>query len=157
MSELNELYQEIILEHSKAPRNYRKPAGANHTAEGYNPLCGDHFTIYLDMDGDAIRDIGFQGSGCAISKASASMMTQSLKGKTREEAAHLFEQFHRLVTGEHRSEHEAAGNGSGLEKLAVFSGVSQYPARVKCATLAWHTLLSALEGDQRPVVSTEDE
>ncbi len=153
MSELNELYQEVILEHSKAPRNYRRPAEANRTAEGYNPLCGDHFTVYLNMDGDSIRDIGFQGSGCAISKASASMMTQTLKGKTRAEAEHLFEQFHRLVTGEQG----ASGNGSELGKLAVFSGVSRFPARVKCATLAWHTLQSALAGEQQPVVSTEDE
>ena len=151
MSELNDLYQEVILEHSKAPRNYRRPASANHTAEGYNPLCGDHFTVFLDMDGDAIRDIGFQGSGCAISKASASMMTQSVKGKTKAEAARLFEQFHSLVTGEHNT----AAN-SELGKLAVFSGVSRFPARVRCATLAWHTLQSALEGDQKPV-STEDE
>jgi len=153
MSELNELYQEVILEHSKAPRNYRRPAEANRTAEGYNPLCGDHFTVYLSMDGESIRDIGFQGSGCAISKASASMMTQTLKGKTRAEAERLFERFHRLVTGEQ----SASGNGSELGKLAVFSGVSRFPARVKCATLAWHTLQSALAGDQQPVVSTEDE
>ncbi len=153
MSELNELYQEVILEHSKAPRNYRRPAEANRTAEGYNPLCGDHFTVYLNMDGDSIRDIGFQGSGCAISKASASMMTQTLKGKTRAEAERLFEQFHRLVTGEQG----VSGNGSELGKLAVFSGVSRFPARVKCATLAWHTLQSALAGNQQPVVSTEDE
>ena len=152
MSDLNELYQEIILEHSKAPRNYRRPAGTNHSAEGYNPHCGDHFTIFLDMDGDSIRDVGFQGSGCAISKASASMMTQSLKGKTRAEAERLFDQFHSLVTGEHG----ASVNGSGLGKLAVFSGVSKYPARVKCATLAWHALQSALEGDQKQVTTEEE-
>ena len=153
MSELNELYQEVILEHSKAPRNYRRLAEANRSAEGYNPLCGVHFTVFLQMDGDSIRDIGFQGSGCAISKASASMMTQTLKGKTRAEADRLFEQFHRLVTGEQG----ASGNSSELGKLAVFSGVSRFPARVKCATLAWHTLQSALAGDQQPVVSTEEE
>lgn len=152
MSELNELYQEIILEHSKAPRNYRRPAGTNHSAEGYNPLCGDHFTVFLDMDGDAIREVGFQGSGCAISKASASMMTQALKGKTRAEAEKIFEKFHGMVTGENG----AAANGSELGKLAVFSGVSKYPARVKCATLAWHALQSALDGDQNSV-STEEE
>jgi nitrogen fixation protein NifU and related proteins len=152
MSELNELYQEVILEHSKAPRNYRRPAAANRTAEGYNPLCGDHFTVFLDMDGDKIRDVGFQGSGCAISKASASMMTQSLKGKTKAEAEQLFERFHHLVT----SEHGSAGNGTELGKLAVFSGVSKFPARVKCATLAWHGMQSALEGEQMPV-STEEE
>lgn len=152
MSELSDLYQEVILEHSKAPRNYRRPAGANREAEGYNPLCGDHFTVFLDMEGDAIRDVGFQGSGCAISKASASMMTQSLKGKTRAEAERLFNQFHGLVTGKA----DSSADGSELGKLAVFSGVSRYPARVKCATLAWHTLQSALEGSQKPV-STEEE
>ncbi len=152
MSELSELYQEIILEHSKAPRNYRRPSGTNRSAEGYNPLCGDHFTVFLDVEGDSIRDVGFQGSGCAISKASASMMTQSLKGKTKAEAERLFEQFHGLVTGQNGS----SANGSELGKLAVFSGVSKYPARVKCATLAWHALQSALEGEQKPV-STEEE
>ncbi|HEX8713845.1 MAG TPA: SUF system NifU family Fe-S cluster assembly protein [Terracidiphilus sp.] len=152
MSELNELYQEVILEHSKAPRNYRRPAGATRSAEGYNPLCGDHFTVFLEMDGDIVRDVGFQGSGCAISKASASMMTQSLKGKTRAEAERIFEQFHGLVTGEHSS----AANGTDLGKLAVFSGVCKYPARVKCATLAWHAMQSALEGEQKPVSTEED-
>ena len=148
MSDLRELYQDVILEHSKAPRNYRQLATANHKAEGYNPLCGDHFTLYLDLEGDSIHDISFQGSGCAISKASASMMTQSVKGKTREEAEKLFEQFHKLVTG------QANGNQADLGKLAVFSGVSQFPVRVKCATLAWHTLQAAMEGKQEPV-STE--
>jgi nitrogen fixation NifU-like protein len=148
MSDLRELYQDVILEHSKAPRNYRQLATANHKAEGYNPLCGDHFTLYLDLKGDSIHDISFQGSGCAISKASASMMTQSVKGKTREEAEKLFEQFHKLVTG------QANGNQADLGKLAVFSGVSQFPVRVKCATLAWHTLQAAMEGKQEPV-STE--
>jgi nitrogen fixation protein NifU and related proteins len=148
MSDLRELYQDVILEHSKAPRNYRQLATANHKAEGYNPLCGDHFTLYLDLKGNSIHDISFQGSGCAISKASASMMTQSVKGKTREEAEKLFEQFHKLVTG------QANGNQADLGKLAVFSGVSQFPVRVKCATLAWHTLQAAMEGKQEPV-STE--
>src|SRR5579875_1502941 len=138
MTELNELYQEVILEHSKAPRNFRKPAAANHSAEGYNPLCGDRFTVFLDLEGDAIRDIGFQGAGCAISKASASMMTQTVKGKTKAEAEKLFEEFHKLVTG-------AEANGSGadadkLGKLAAFAGVAKFPLRVKCATLAWHTM-----------------
>lgn len=149
MSELNDLYQEVILEHSKAPRNFRQPATTNRKAEGYNPLCGDHYTVFLDVEGDAIRDIGFQGSGCAISRASASMMTQLVKGKTKEEAAQLFDQFHRLVTGE-----EANSGDPALGKLAVFSGVRKFPARVKCATLAWHTLQSALEGKQ-DAVSTE--
>jgi nitrogen fixation NifU-like protein len=148
MSDLRELYQDVILEHSKAPRNYRELQTANHKAEGFNPLCGDHFTVYLDLEGDAIRDVSFQGSGCAISKASASMMTQMVKGKSKEEAVKLFEQFHELVTG------QANGDREKLGKLAVFAGVSEFPVRVKCATLAWHTLQAALEGKQDPV-STE--
>ena len=150
MADLRDLYQEVILEHSKAPRNYRELKPADRKAEGFNPLCGDRFTIYLQMQGDSIRDISFQGSGCAISKASASMMTQTLKGKTLAEAKELFEQFHQLVTG------QAAANGNlaGLGKLAVFAGVSAFPVRVKCATLAWHTLQAALEGKQ-DAVSTE--
>ncbi|HEU5233796.1 MAG TPA: SUF system NifU family Fe-S cluster assembly protein [Terriglobales bacterium] len=148
MADLRELYQEVILEHSKAPRNYRELPSANHKAEGFNPLCGDHFTLYLDLDGDTIRDIGFQGSGCAISKASASMMTQSVKGKSKEEAEKLFSEFHKLVTG------QANGNHADVGKLAAFSGVSEFPVRVKCATLAWHTLHAALEGKQ-DAVSTE--
>jgi nitrogen fixation NifU-like protein len=148
MPELRDLYQEVILEHSKAPRNYKEPAHTNHKAEGYNPLCGDRFTVYLEMDGDTVRDIGFQGAGCAISKASASMMTQSVKGKTKAEAHKIFEQFHDLVTGQ---THQHEGD---LGKLAVFSGVSEFPVRVKCATLAWHTLEAALEGKQEKI-STE--
>ena len=148
MPELRDLYQEVILEHSKAPRNYKTLAEANHKAEGYNPLCGDRFTVYLEMDGDRIREVGFQGAGCAISKASASMMTQSVKGKTKAEAHKIFERFHDLVTGH---SHEGAVE---LGKLAVFSGVSEFPVRVKCATLAWHTLEAALEGKQEKV-STE--
>jgi nitrogen fixation NifU-like protein len=147
MPELRDLYQEVILEHSKAPRNYKVPDAANHKAEGYNPLCGDRFTVYLEMDGDKIREIGFQGAGCAISKASASMMTQSVKGKTKAEAEKIFEQFHDLVTG------HAHGDPAELGKLAVFSGVSEFPVRVKCATLAWHTLEAALEGKQENVSS----
>jgi nitrogen fixation NifU-like protein len=122
---------------------------ANHKAEGYNPLCGDRFTVYLDMEGDSIRDISFQGSGCAISKASASMMTQIVKGKTKAEAEQLFDRFHKLVTG-----HAPANGEAELGKLAVFSGVSEFPVRVKCATLAWHTLHAALEGKQE-AISTE--
>ena len=150
MPDLRELYQELILEHSKAPRNYGELATANHRAEGYNPLCGDHFTVFLELEGDSIRDISFQGSGCAISKASASLMTQGVKGKTRAEAARLFDQFHQLVTGQPPEN----GNRNDLGKLAVFSGVSEFPARVKCATLAWHTLQASLEGKQE-AVSTE--
>ncbi len=143
MSELRDLYQDVILEHSKAPRNYRVLPAANHKAEGFNPLCGDRFTVYVTTDGDAIKDISFQGSGCAISKASASMMTQIVKGKSTAEAEKLFDSFHKLVTG-----HASANGEAELGKLAVFSGVSEYPARVKCATLAWHTLHAALEGKQ---------
>jgi nitrogen fixation NifU-like protein len=149
MADLRDLYQELILEHSKAPRNYRELKGADHKAEGYNPLCGDHFTVFLHMEGDCIRDVTFQGSGCAISKASASMMTQSLKGKTKAEAEKLFERFHKVVTGQ-----AVNGDQPELGKLAVFSGVSEFPTRVKCATLAWHTLQAALEGQQE-AVSTE--
>jgi nitrogen fixation protein NifU and related proteins len=148
MADLRDLYQEVILEHSKAPRNYRELPSANHKAEGFNPLCGDHFMLYLDLDGDMIRDIAFQGSGCAISKASASMMTQSLKGKSKQEAETLFSEFHKLVTG------QATGDHAEMGKLAAFSGVSEFPVRVKCATLAWHTLHAALEGKQ-DAVSTE--
>jgi len=149
MSDLRDLYQEVILEHSKSPRNYGDLANANRKAEGFNPLCGDHFTIYLDIEGDSIRDIRFDGSGCAISKASASMMTQLVKGKTLAEAEKLFQQFHDLVT------HSPANHRKNeLGKLAVFSNVSEYPVRVKCATLAWHTLHAALEGKQ-DLVSTE--
>ena len=149
MSDLRDLYQDVILEHSKAPRNFREMPAANHKAEGFNPLCGDHFTVYLDLDGDSIRDITFQGSGCAISKASASMMTQSLKGKTKAEAEKLFGQFRGMVTG-----HAEPGAENEIGKLTVFSGVSEFPVRVKCATLAWHTLQAALEGKQDPI-STE--
>jgi nitrogen fixation NifU-like protein len=143
MSDLRDLYQEVILEHSKAPRNFRVSPAATGKAEGFNPLCGDRFTVYLTMDGDSIRDITFQGSGCAISKASASMMTQTVKGKSAAEVQKLFDSFHKLCTG------QAHSNGdTELGKLTVFSGVSEYPARVKCATLAWHTLQAALEGRQ---------
>jgi len=147
MSELRDLYQEVILEHSKKPRNYRVPDTVNHKAEGYNPLCGDHFTVYLDVKDGAIQDLGFQGAGCAISKASASMMTQMLKGKTTTEAEAVFEKFHDLVTGR-------GDGGEELGKLAVFAGVSEFPLRVKCATLAWHALRAALRGEQE-AVSTE--
>ena len=145
--ELRDLYQEVILEHSKKPKNFRVLETANHKAEGFNPLCGDHFTVYVDVKEGSITDIGFQGSGCAISKASASMMTQMLKGKSETEAEGIFSKFHDLVTGH--------GDGDeGLGKLAVFAGVSEFPLRVKCATLAWHALRAALKGDQ-DAVSTE--
>ena len=150
MSELRELYQEVILDHNKRPRNFRKPEGANRTAEGYNPLCGDQFTVYLRLEGDVIRDVGFVGSGCAISKASASLMTDSVKGKTADEAELLFDKVHSMLTEEHKDE----ANLDELGKLAVLSGVWEFPARVKCASLAWHTLGTALRGDGE-TVSTE--
>jgi nitrogen fixation NifU-like protein len=149
MSELRELYQQVILDHNKNPRNFRELPHASHKVEGYNPLCGDHYTIYLDLDGETIRDVGFTGSGCAISKASASVMSTSVKGKSREEADRMFEVFRRLVTGEN-----AGLDAADLGRLAAFSGVSEFPARVKCATLAWHTLHSALAGEGERV-STE--
>lgn len=148
MSDLRELYQQVILDHSKKPRNFRKVEGANRSAEGHNPLCGDQITLHLRVQENVIRDIGFEGSGCAISKASASMMTDSVKGKTRAEAERLFEKFHQLVTG------DKTGDPGELGKLAVFSGVSEFPIRVKCATLPWHTLRAALEGRDE-TVSTE--
>ena len=147
MSDLRELYQETILDHHKKPRNFRKLAGECRHLEGYNPLCGDKITVYLKLDGDVIRDISFQGSGCAISTASASMMTEILKGKTRPQAEEIFRMFHNLVTGQESKEED-------LGKLAVFSGVREFPVRVKCATLAWHTFQAALEGENK-TVSTE--
>lgn len=149
MSDLRELYQQVILDHNKKPRNYRELEGANRQADGYNPLCGDKVHVYLHVANDVIQDISFQGSGCAISKASASMMTERLKGKTLAEAEAIFKTFHELVTGA-----SATPAAPELGKLAVFSGVREFPARVKCATLAWHTLQAALAGEDKPV-STE--
>lgn len=146
-SELRELYQEMILDHNRNPQNFKKIEKATQTAEGYNPLCGDRYTIYLDLDGNVIRDVGFQGSGCAISKASASVMSTTVKGKTSEEAEALFVKFRDMVTGK--------TNPQEMGKLAVFSGVSEFPTRVKCAILAWHTLANALNG-AREVVTTEE-
>jgi nitrogen fixation protein NifU and related proteins len=158
MSDLRALYQEVILGHSKRPRNFRAIEGAPH-ANGYNPLCGDKVTIYVKLEGDRIRDVSFQGSGCAISTASASLLTESLKGKTREEADALFQEFHDLVTGKGpaHSQNNGADAQRGdppLGKLEVFAGVSEFPMRVKCATLAWHTLKSALSGADE-VATTE--
>ncbi|MGH7835272.1 MAG: Fe-S cluster assembly sulfur transfer protein SufU [Candidatus Binatia bacterium] len=150
MSELSDLYQEVILDHNRQPRNFQKLEGANRKAEGFNPLCGDQVTIYLLLEDGRIKDIAFQGSGCAISKASASMMTSSLKGKTQEEAERLFERVHGMLKGKRDSQ----GGLEELGKLAVLSGVCNFPARVKCASLAWHTLRSALEAKQE-TVSTE--
>ena len=148
--DLGDLYQDLILDHGKRPRNFRAVEQANATAEGYNPLCGDKIKLQLKLDGDVIREAGFQGSGCAISTASASLMTETLKGRTRAEAERLFERFHELLTGN-------GSNAEDLGKLAVFSGVRAYPMRVKCATLAWHTLRAALQGSpaEVAVVSTE--
>ena len=145
--ELRDLYQEVILEHSRKPRNYGLLPSANHKAEGFNPLCGDHYTVFVNVQDGAISEIAFQGAGCAISKASASMMTQSLKGKSTEEAEATFTRFHDLVTGH-------SGDTGQLGKLAVFAGVSEFPLRVKCATLAWHALRAALRGEEQ-AVSTE--
>lgn len=153
MSDLRDLYQEVILDHSKRPRNFRSMPGADRTAEGYNPLCGDRETIFVDMDGDVVKDVSFQGAGCAISTASASMMTESVKGRTRAEAESLFERFHDLIVGKGG---ERPDESSKLGKLAVFSGVREYPVRVKCATLPWHTLKAALASDGAKV-TTEDE
>jgi nitrogen fixation NifU-like protein len=147
MSDLRELYQEVILDHHRKPRNFRRLEGANKSAEGYNPLCGDHIWLYVKVDNGVLQDIGFQGSGCAISTASASMMTESLKGKTESQAEALFERFHDLVTGK-----QEAG-ATELGKLAVFAGVREYPVRVKCASLAWHTLRAALAERHEPVAT----
>ena len=149
MSDLRELYQQVILDHNKNPRNYREMTGAARKVDGYNPLCGDHYTVFLDLDGNVIRDVSFTGNGCAISKASASVMSATVKGKTTEEAHRLFEVFHRLVTGD-----QSGVPAKDLGRLAAFSGVSEFPARVKCATLAWHTLNTALKGEEQ-VVTTE--
>ncbi|NVJ24335.1 MULTISPECIES: Fe-S cluster assembly sulfur transfer protein SufU [Myxococcus] len=147
--DLKDLYQEVVLEHSKRPRNYRVVEGANHEAAGHNPLCGDQLSVTMKVDGDVIRDIGFQGQGCAISRASASLMTGVVKDKTRAEAEALFEKVHKLVT-----EGPESVDVESLGKLAVLSGVSEFPARVKCASLAWHTMRAALEGRDE-AISTE--
>ena len=147
MSDLRELYQQVILDHNKNPRNFKELPNATRKVDGYNPLCGDHYTVFLELDGDTIKDISFTGNGCAISKSSASVMTSTVKGKRTGEAREMFDTFHKLVTGE-------AMPNADLGRLAAFSGVSEFPARVKCASLAWHTLHSALEGEQE-VVSTE--
>jgi nitrogen fixation NifU-like protein len=150
MPELQDLYQQIILDHNKNPRNYHELPNATRKVDGYNPLCGDHYTVFLELDGETIKDIGFTGSGCAISKASASVMSTTVKGKTREEAERYFDTFHRLVTGD-----STGLSTDELGRLAAFSGVSEFPARVKCASLAWHTLRTALENEAKEVVSTE--
>ncbi len=150
MADLRELYQEIILDHHREPRNFRAPGDANRHAEGFNPLCGDKVTVYARIEDGVIRDIAFQGSGCAISTASASMMTEALKGKSEEDAAQIFGRFHDLVTGKTSSDCDSSTMG----KLEVFTGVRDYPTRVKCATLAWHTMRAALAG-LKETVATE--
>lgn len=146
MNDLRDLYQEVIFDHYRKPRNFGRPDAANRQALGYNPLCGDKVTIYLQVEDGVIRDASFEGSGCAISTASASLMTDSLKGMREDEALRLMQQFQHMVTG--------TASGEGLGKLEVLAGVREFPQRVKCATLAWHTLQAALENRQQPV-STE--
>ena len=147
--ELRELYQQVILDHNKSPRNFRKMENATQHAEGYNPLCGDHIDIYLLIEDGVVKDVSFKGEGCAISKASASLMTSILKGKSKEEAEKLFEKFHDLVTGKLGEN----PNTDELGKLAVFAGVQEFPVRVKCASLAWHTMMNALKGKQAKVTT----
>jgi nitrogen fixation NifU-like protein len=149
MSELSELYQQVILDHNKKPRNFHKLETANHRAEGYNPLCGDQLNVYLELEDDRVKDISFEGSGCAISKASASMMTQAVKGKTKQETESLFEEFHRMVTGQLDADKEE----NRLGRLTIFAGVREFPVRVKCATLSWHTMHAALNNEA--MASTE--
>jgi nitrogen fixation NifU-like protein len=152
MSALRELYQQVILDHNRAPRNFRVLPAANRTAHGDNPLCGDRITVYVDLADGVVRDASFQGSGCAISRAAASMMTASIKGKTATEVQVLFERLHGLLTGDG----EAAAGLPELGKLAVFAGVREFPARVKCATLPWHTLRAALAGRSETVSTEKD-
>ena len=152
MSDLRELYQQVILDHNKAPRNFRALDEFDHKADGHNPLCGDRVTIFLKLVDERIVDVSFQGQGCAISTASASMMTEILKGKTVAEAQAMFRDFHDMVTGAC----ESTVGASKLGKLAVFQGVCEFPMRVKCATIAWHTLNAALEGDAEEPVSTQE-
>ena len=147
MTGLRDLYQEVVLDHGRNPRNFRKPQAANLKAEGVNPLCGDEITVWIELVGDVIEDIGFEGAGCAISKASASIMTGAVKKKTKEQANALFDRVHAMLTG-------GPADARELGKMAALSGVSEFPARVKCASLAWHTLRAALEGRGAPV-STE--
>jgi nitrogen fixation NifU-like protein len=149
MSELSDLYQEVILEHNKNPRNFKELETANRFADGNNPLCGDKLKVYMEMEGDTVKEISFTGSGCAISKASASMMTQAVKGKSKAEAEIIFDEFHKMVTGDLDTETEK----NHLGKLKIFAGVLEFPARVKCASLSWHTMNAALHGEE--AVSTE--
>ncbi|HUG53392.1 MAG TPA: SUF system NifU family Fe-S cluster assembly protein [Vicinamibacteria bacterium] len=152
MSDLRDLYQEVILDHSRRPRNFRELPGASHRADGHNPLCGDRVTVYVRLEGNRVGEVAFEGSGCSISTASASMMTESLKGRSRDEVERLFHRFHDLVTAAPDKADQVAAPELG--KLAVFSGVCEFPVRVKCASLPWHTLQAALAGEAAPV-STE--
>jgi nitrogen fixation NifU-like protein len=152
-TELEDLYQEVILDHHKKPRNFRKIEAASQSAEGYNPLCGDKVTVFLTIEDGKVADVGFQGRGCAISMASASLMTDIIKGKTEAEARGLFERFHDEMTGKSACHGAAAGE---LDKLTVLSGVRDYPMRVKCATLSWHTLMAALDKRQEGVSTESD-
>jgi nitrogen fixation NifU-like protein len=147
MSDLRDLYQTTILDHNKQPRNFRVPEGANRQAAGHNPLCGDRVTVHLRLEDGVVKDVGFQGNGCAISTASASLMTQAVKGRPVADVEKLFASFHELVTSDPQVEVDAVAAG----KLAVLAGVREYPVRVKCATLAWHTLRAALAGSGEPV------
>jgi nitrogen fixation NifU-like protein len=145
--DLDDLYQQVILDHCKKPRNFRLLDGANREGQGYNPLCGDNYKVFLKMEGDVVQDASFQGSGCCISKASASLLTDAIKGKTKDEVKDLFNKVHTLIT-------TGSGDEEGVGKLAVFAGVHKFPSRVKCAILSWHAALSAVEGKDGPV-STE--
>ena len=147
--DLNDLYQQVIIDHSKKPRNFRVMEGANRKAAGQNPLCGDNYTVFILMENEVVKDVSFQGDGCAISKASASMMTEALKGKAKSEAEEIFNEFHSLIT-------EGKAGGEKLGKLAVLSGVNKFPARVKCAILSWHAANAAIKGDGG-IVSTEND
>ncbi|MCP3726341.1 MULTISPECIES: Fe-S cluster assembly sulfur transfer protein SufU [Paraburkholderia] len=150
MSDLRDLYQETIFDHYRRPRNCHTVPGATHSAEGYNPLCGDRVTLYLRIEDGVVKDAGFEGAGCAIATASASLMTEALKGRTQAEVEALFERFHAMAT----APSDRPASAEGLGKLAVLAGVREFPARIKCATLAWHTLHAALR-DERGTVSTE--
>ncbi len=147
--ELDELYQQVILDHCKAPRNFHALAGANRKGEGYNPICGDNYTVFLKMDGEVVQEASFQGSGCCISKASASLMTDAVKGRTKAEVQALFEKVRHLIT-------TGSADADSVGKLAVFAGVHKFPARVKCAILSWHAVLAAVEGSNSPVTTEND-
>ena len=153
MSDLRDLYQEVILDHNRSPRNFGEPDHCDRKADGHNPLCGDEIRVFVTFEDGVVKDVRFVGNGCAISMASASMMTDLIKGKTESEARDLFSRFHQIVTGQVEGEPAADGEDDDADHLAVLSGVREYPMRVKCATLAWHTLVAALDGGDQPVVT----